>query len=224
MVPVQDEETMRSRFSDYFNHDDDAPEYDRDVANERNPIRTGYADLIAYVGARVSPGSRVLELGTGTGNTILHLPDDTVVTGVDVSAGMLAIAESKLRGRNVTLIQDDVLNYVTGHDLNEFDIIVSTYALHHLTLDERETMFSEIARKSPGTVRVIVGDLMYENEADKSRIISLHHDAFPGMADDFDDEFFWDVESSEVMLKRTGWVPAWKRFSDLSWVGEFRRA
>lgn len=214
---------MRSRFADYFNHDNDAPGYDTDVQNERNPIRTGYAQLMAYVGSRVPAQMRILDLGTGTGNTVLHLPADSVVTGVDVSRRMLDIAQSKLHGRRVTLVQDDVLNYVTEHDMSRFDVIVSTYALHHLVPEERERLFAEIGKKTTDAIRIIVGDLMYENEDDKSRIIEAHRGTYPDIADDFEDEFFWDVSASKVMLERVGWYSSWKRFSDLSWVGEFSR-
>lgn len=211
---------MRSHYADYFNHDADAPDYDADVKNERNPIRAGYAELMTYIGSRVASRSRVLDLGTGTGNTILHLPADTVVTGVDVSGKMLEIAKAKLKARQVTLVQDDVLNYVTEADLSCFDVIVSTYTLHHLTPQERELLFSEIARKAPPAVRVIVGDLMYANEADKARIIAKYQNAHPDLADDFEDEFFWNVADAELMLQRCGWAPQWTQFSDLSWVCE----
>lgn len=217
---------MRSQFADYFNHDNDAPGYDADVQNERDPIRTGYAALMAHVGSCVAPRSRVLDLGTGTGtgNTILHLPSDTEVTGVDVSGNMLQIAESKLRDRNVRLVQDDVLHYVTEQDLDTYDVIVSTYTLHHLTPQEREQLFATIRRKVGPATPVIVGDLMYQDAADKARIIGTYGESAPTLADDFEDEFFWEIVSTEVSLRNAGWDVSWTRFSDLSWVGRFGAA
>lgn len=41
-------------------------------------------------------------------------------------------------------------------------------------------------------------------------------------ADDFEDEFFWEIASTEVSLRNAGWDMAWTRFSDLSWVGQFQ--
>ncbi len=209
---------MRSEYADYFNHDGDAPEYDGDVRNEGNPIRTGYSRVLTCIGSRIKPGSRVLDLGTGTGNTILRLPADAVVTGVDVSERMLALAEAKLAGRAVTLVRDDILAFVTERELAGYDAVVSSYALHHLTALEREHLFRTLREKTDGGTRVIAGDLMYRNEEDRLRILAANRDSCPGLADDMEDEFFWNVEESTKMLHRSGWTAQWKRFSDLSWV------
>ena len=83
---------MRSKFADYFNHDEDATEYDQEVSREDDPIRTGYQSLLSWVGKQVLPGSTVLDLGSGTGNTISSLPTDCRVTAVDVSVRMIEIA------------------------------------------------------------------------------------------------------------------------------------
>lgn len=40
---------MKSRHAEYFNHDGDAPGYDRDVTNEDDPIRTGYNAVLDWV-------------------------------------------------------------------------------------------------------------------------------------------------------------------------------
>ena len=220
----QKESNMRSQYADYFNHDDDALGYDADVRDETNPIRTGYAQLMSFVGSRVPPASRVLDLGTGTGNTILHLPPDVQATGVDVSQKMLAIARQKLGDRPATLIHDDLLNFVSSNPLDQFDAIVSTYALHHLPPAEREHLFQEIGSKTKQSLVLVFGDLMYENDSDKTRILKRHREAHPGLAKDFEEEFFWDVEASTEMLQRQGWHVTWHRFSDLSWVGEIRKA
>jgi cyclopropane fatty-acyl-phospholipid synthase-like methyltransferase len=63
-------ETARSANADIFNHDAEAARYDNDVRNEADPIRTGYQDVLRWVvqQAHITPSSRVLELGSGTGN------------------------------------------------------------------------------------------------------------------------------------------------------------
>ena len=61
---------MRSANADIFNHDTEAADYDNDVLNEADPIRAGYRDVLRWVvrQAQITPSSRVLELGSGTGN------------------------------------------------------------------------------------------------------------------------------------------------------------
>lgn len=66
---------MRSSHADYFN-DDEANDYDADVLNESDPIRTGYESVLDWViqSAEIADGSRVLELGSGTGNLTERVP------------------------------------------------------------------------------------------------------------------------------------------------------
>jgi methylase of polypeptide subunit release factors len=103
---------MRSRFVDKFNHDDEAPGYDEDVADERNPIREGYSALLRWVVDQASAGgsSSVLELGTGTGNLAILLENFDRMVCVDISANMLGTARAKLADRpNVEYVQADLL-------------------------------------------------------------------------------------------------------------------
>ena len=90
---------MRSRDADRFNHDPWADGYDEKVRDETNPIRAGYAALLAWTveQAHITPASVVLDLGVGTGNTAALIPSARKVVGVDVSARMLAQAPEQAR-------------------------------------------------------------------------------------------------------------------------------
>jgi len=67
---------MRSRYGEVYNHDDEADGYDLEVRNEKDPIRAAYDDVLRWVAqeARVISTSRVLELGSGTGNLSSLIP------------------------------------------------------------------------------------------------------------------------------------------------------
>ncbi|MCB9160890.1 MAG: hypothetical protein H6644_13755 [Caldilineaceae bacterium] len=67
---------MRSRHVDEFNHDPWADDYDRNVRNEEDPIRAGYADTLAWTVAQaaIGPDDVVVDLGAGTGNTSALIP------------------------------------------------------------------------------------------------------------------------------------------------------
>lgn len=211
---------MRSQYADYFNHDEDAEEYDLDVTREDNPIRTGYASLLTCVGSRILPTATVLDLGSGTGNTIRALPRGCVVTAVDVSAKMSEISKAKLGDRTVNYVIGDLLDYVETTPLDEFDSIVSTYALHHLAPVERERLFTRIRDAAGVHTHVVIGDLMYKNTADRDRIVERFAPIFPELAEAVEEEFFWDIERTTKMLERLGWNPYWRTFSDLSWAVE----
>jgi SAM-dependent methyltransferase len=62
---------MNSVHADEFNHDPYASRYDADVSQEDNPIRAGYGAVHTWLGQMVAEDTAVLDLGCGTGNTIL---------------------------------------------------------------------------------------------------------------------------------------------------------
>ena len=88
---------MRSRYGEVFNHDDEADGYDLEVRNEKDPIRAAYDDVLRWVAqeARVISTSRVLELGSGTGNLSSLIPACGELICVDLSGRMEAIARKK---------------------------------------------------------------------------------------------------------------------------------
>jgi hypothetical protein len=43
---MEPELTMRSRYGDVFNHDEEADGYDVEVRNEKDPIRTVYGEVL----------------------------------------------------------------------------------------------------------------------------------------------------------------------------------
>ena len=156
---------MRSSHADYFNHDDGAVGYDDDVLNESDPIRTGYDAALGWVieNSGISRESRVLELGSGTGNLTSRLPEYHETICVDVSEKMEELALAKgARFPNRKFIKDDVLA-VFDRNLGCFDSIVSTYTLHHLTEPQKVTLFGKLwSALNDGGVAVI-GDLMVES-------------------------------------------------------------
>jgi tRNA (cmo5U34)-methyltransferase len=95
------------------------------------------------------PGSRVLDLGAGTGNlsrTVLeHIPDISC-TLMDFSPNMLAEVPNVLEpfsGRFET-IEADFARADLGR--NRYDAVISSFAIHHMrSLDEYRTLYRAIA-------------------------------------------------------------------------------
>lgn len=78
-----------------------ANDYDEDVKNEDNPIRGGYMDLMVWVSDKCINSKNIIDLGSGTGNTAMNLPDSIEdITCVDISQNMIDIAKDKLRNRS----------------------------------------------------------------------------------------------------------------------------
>jgi putative AdoMet-dependent methyltransferase len=211
---------MRSVHGPVFNHDDDANGYDADVRNEKDPIRAAYHDVLAWVisVARIDSSSRVLELGSGTGNLSCLLDRCGELVCVDLSERMEAIARSK-SGHilNRRFFKADILE-VFDYERAPFDSVISTYAIHHLTDEEKRLLFGKVfAGLVPGG-RAVFGDLMLQNQAEKASKIQEYltkSDAKTAQA--IEEEFFWSIDTAVPDLKELGFQVETTRFSDLSW-------
>ncbi|MGQ9630611.1 MAG: citrate/2-methylcitrate synthase [bacterium] len=86
---------------------------------------------------------RVLDLGIGTGELALKVLEtftNSHVVGVDISPQMIGIAKRKLAKYEdrLSFLQEDFVN-LDFHE--EFDVIVSTFAIHHLDDGEKRRLY-----------------------------------------------------------------------------------
>lgn len=211
---------MRSQFADKFNHDDDALKYDDKVLDETDPIRAGYDKLLSWVTTKASTNNNsiVLDLGSGTGNLSLRLKSYKELVCVDISKEMLRIAKEKLASfNNIEWIQEDILEFVCKNR-KIFNVVVSTYSIHHLTESEKVLLFKEIDRSLKPNGRAVFGDLMFENENKKMQFIGDCLRASKNkLIEDIEDEFFWDVDKAAKALHCLDFKVTRKQFSELSW-------
>ena len=79
--------------------------------------------------ANNQPNQRILEVGVGTGLSLPYFRADAEVTGIDVSAEMLAKAKQRVARQNLTqvkaLVEMDAEN--TSFETNEFDAVLALY-------------------------------------------------------------------------------------------------
>ncbi len=54
---------------------------------------------------------------------------------------------------------------------------------------------------------------MWENDRSRQRVYA----AYPDLVEDFEDEFYWNLETDEAALRSVGFSLESKQFSDLSW-------
>jgi tRNA (cmo5U34)-methyltransferase len=106
----------------------------------------------------VKDGARkmVLDLGCGDGIVTAAIADaDPAISAtlVDGSSDMLKKAEEKLAGlKNARFIQSSFQDLIHEDILEgDFDIIASSLAIHHLTMEEKASLFGKIyAHLKPG--------------------------------------------------------------------------
>lgn len=212
---------MKSRHGDFFNHDDVAHLYDEDVLDERDPIRAGYDALLDWVSGHpgVVGARRILDLGSGTGNLSMRLGSFEKLVCVDISAKMQEIARQKMGdvgddASAVQFVQSDLLGYFDNPPT--FDAIISTYAIHHLTEEEKQLFFQKVYEALADEGTAVFGDLMFADKADEQRLRQKFNN-HPEVVEVFDEEFFWYVDQAEQWLRGLGFETEVRRFSDLSW-------
>jgi len=112
------------------------------------------------------PGQRILEVGVGTGLSLPYFRRDSHVTGIDVSAEMLAKAEHRVDKQK--LAQVDALHVMDAEHLdfddNSFDAVLALYVASVVPSPAR--FAAEMRRVCiPGGTIVLVNHFTSENWA-----------------------------------------------------------
>ena len=134
-----------------------------EMIHEDIPVYDAFQD--AVVGASGSGASRVLELGTGTGETarrLLARHPDAFLVGVDESASMLAAAREALDGNRVSLQVGAIEQPLPE---GPFDLVASALCVHHLEGALKRDLFARVrAVLAPGG-RFVLGDVVVPVDA-----------------------------------------------------------
>lgn len=99
--------------------------------------------------ARIEPGHRVLDLGSGTATLTIRLAQrhpDASITGLDIDPAVLAMGRAKAvrAGVRIRLVRGSAyrLPFQTG----SFDRALSSLMLHHLVTEHKQRTLSEVFR------------------------------------------------------------------------------
>jgi tRNA (cmo5U34)-methyltransferase len=91
---------------------------------------------------------RVLDLGTGDGRLLGLLSHDRpgmFGVGLDFSEPMLQAAHERFADeRRITLIHHDLAEPLPGEALGRFDVVVSSFAIHHLEDERKRSLYGEV--------------------------------------------------------------------------------
>jgi tRNA (cmo5U34)-methyltransferase len=182
----------------------------------------GEAVLLSFI----PPASkRVLDLGTGDGRllALLHArcPEAELV-GLDLSPTMIDAASARFAGDPRVQIRDHDLNNALPNDA-PFDVIVSSFAIHHCTDARKRTLYSEIYD------RLLHGGVFCNLEHVASPTSSLHARFLQEIGATPEDEDpsnkLLDVETQLGWLQEIGFedVDCFWKWLELALIGGIRR-
>jgi tRNA (cmo5U34)-methyltransferase len=91
---------------------------------------------------------RVLDLGTGDGRLLallLHDRPGMVGVGLDFSEPMLEAANKRFADdERIGLLEHDLDEPLPGEALGRFDVVVSSFAIHHLEHGRKRSLYGEV--------------------------------------------------------------------------------
>ncbi|MGN1400851.1 MAG: class I SAM-dependent DNA methyltransferase [Bacillus sp. (in: firmicutes)] len=197
-----------------------ASRYDKTVSGgdvEYAEVFRNYESILEEV-AHLSSG-HVLEFGAGTGNlTERLLLKGRRVTAIEPSVQMMEIAMKKLSSNHLDMLEGDFLEFPTAH---EVDTIVSTYAFHHLTDQEKEKAIQAYGNLLPIGGKIVFADTMFESE---ETFLKTVEDAeklgYHTLAEDLRTEYYPLMEDMEAMFTKNGFDVQFKRCNHFAWIVE----
>lgn len=134
--------------------------------NDAYPF-AGYAAILKEIYGRVcaSGAKAVLDIGFGTGTLAAKLYQQGCdVFGQDFSSRMIQLAQEKMP--RAKLYQGDFsLGLVQELKQQRYDAIIATYALHHLTDEQKVAFFQELLPLLQDNGCIYVGDVAFATRA-----------------------------------------------------------
>jgi tRNA (cmo5U34)-methyltransferase len=144
-----------------------------------------YEELQSELAAASGTGARrILELGTGTGETAARLlarHRDSVLVGIDASPSMLAVAREGLPADRVELRVGQLEEPLPS---GPFDLVASALCVHHLKGSDKADLFARVADVlSPGGRFVLADVVVPDDPADQITSLTPDFD-FPSPVPD----------------------------------------
>lgn len=209
---------IRSHWEDQWDFNDWAGRYDETIhrMKHQDGIYQSYDKLLDTVAKNCPTNQKtppcLLDIGIGTGNLSKKLlATGAAVIGVDQSREMLAVAKNKFPQVKVRL--GDFMNL--PFDNGTFDGIASTYAFHHLNEQEKEIALDEMIRVLKPHGSIVIGDMMFESETEKQRLMA---DMTPAQIEEVNDEFYGIISHLAAFVSKRGMRLVKKQIDAICWM------
>lgn len=163
---------LRKNWHDKWNFDHQARTHDLLVRNKELSFHVyqNYEEALDMTLQWVNPipNEKGLDVGTGTGNLAARFIEKGIqIAGVDQSKEMLKQCKRKHPQMETKLGNFLAIPYMDG----QFDFIVTSFAFHHITDDQKMMALDEMRRVLQPRGRICITDLMFENETHKGQYL-----------------------------------------------------
>lgn len=152
----------------YFNKS--ASDYDRYFYEDLG-MSEFYDEVEKQVNACRKP-KNILVLGCGTGLEIERIKHVAIVTAIDISSGMLEALKKKELYPQVTLNAICNSYFDVPFTENHFDLVLSTYSLHHFTMQQKTQLYSKIYNCLKQNACFINGDTVCKDKETETRLLN----------------------------------------------------
>ncbi len=163
-------------------------------------------------------GTSVLEFGVGTGNLTKKLFDlQKQVYGIEPSKAMLDIAVRKL-DNSIHIEEGDFLHFFID---TQIDTIVSTYAFHHLTDEEKYLAIEKYRQLLPTHGKIIFADTMFKDKQSFQEAIQEAEEmGYRDLAEDLRREYYTTVPILQEIFYANGFRTNFTQMNLFVWIVE----
>lgn len=193
--------------------------YDNSVTGhdlEYKAVFDRYELILSEVAKRAF--GHVIEFGPGTGNlTEKLLNRGLTVTAFEPSSSMRKKALEKL-GDRAEIKEGDFQSFVREKDVQT---IVSTYAFHHLTDEEKAEVIAAYGKLLQPGGKIVFADTMYESvEAYNQAIVKAREQNFHNLAEDLEREYYTTIPVLTTIMKANNFSVHFERQNEFVWIME----
>lgn len=209
---------IKNNWEDKWNFNNWAKTYDKAVIEDRGELKIykNY-DLILQSVYNLVHDSKlnkpmILEIGVGTGNLASKfLNDNCDIIGIDQSREMLSVTKQKYPKLKVRLGEFLKIPY----DNKYFDVIVSTYAFHHLNEMEKVIAIEEMLRVLKDNGMIVIGDLMFRSKDDEKNILN---ELSKKQVEEIKDEYYSYIDFLENEFEKYNRKLKYKRIDKFNYI------
>jgi putative AdoMet-dependent methyltransferase len=195
-----------------------ADNYDKTVQGVEEEYRAvfeGYDTILEEVAQRAT--GNILEFGVGTGNLASLLRQKSCkYMGVEPSEKMRKISEEKL---SIALYDGDFLSYPKPPW--PIHSIVSTYAFHHLTDEEKSQAAAVYSQLLSQGGKVVFADTIFINDEAKHDMIKKAESMnYLNLAQDLQTEYYTTIPTLQTLFEQEGFTVDFKKMNSFVWMME----